>query len=150
MVLPSNTRHWTNVGSMLVRRLRRRPNIDPTLVRCLVFARIQSLRKWGDSGAIPQLVTPYIVTPHGTGESAWRWPRNINFFIPRWISTWERNESGFRPPLCTYRLNWARRTSWYKHWTRVVITYHAYCCISHHLINLRQHWKPYKLRNSMA
>ena len=21
------------------------------------------------------------------------------------------NESGFRPPLCTYRLNWARRTS---------------------------------------
>ena len=23
-----------------------------------------------------------------------------------------RNESGFRSPLCTYRLNWARRTSW--------------------------------------
>ena len=22
------------------------------------------------------------------------------------------NESGFRPPLCTFRLNWARRTSW--------------------------------------
>ena len=22
------------------------------------------------------------------------------------------NESGFRPPLCKYRLNWARRTSW--------------------------------------
>ena len=22
------------------------------------------------------------------------------------------NESGFRPPFCTYRLNWARRTSW--------------------------------------
>ena len=22
------------------------------------------------------------------------------------------NESGFRPPLCTYRLNWARRTFW--------------------------------------
>ena len=22
------------------------------------------------------------------------------------------NESGFRPPLCTCRLNWARRTSW--------------------------------------
>ena len=28
-------------------------------------------------------------------------------FLPR---KW--NESGFRPPLCTYRLNWARRTSW--------------------------------------
>ena len=24
----------------------------------------------------------------------------------------KRNESGFRPPLCTDRLNWARRTSW--------------------------------------
>ena len=27
-----------------------------------------------------------------------------------WHCKW--NESGFRPPLCTYRLNWARRTSW--------------------------------------
>ena len=27
-----------------------------------------------------------------------------------WARKW--NESGFRPPLCTYRLNWARRTSW--------------------------------------
>ena len=31
-------------------------------------------------------------------------------------STWNHsrkwNEMGFRPPLCTYRLNWARRTSW--------------------------------------
>ena len=26
------------------------------------------------------------------------------------IKKW--SESGFRPPLCTYRLNWARRTSW--------------------------------------
>ena len=25
---------------------------------------------------------------------------------------WKWNESGFRPPLCAYRLNWARRTSW--------------------------------------
>ena len=29
------------------------------------------------------------------------------------VSVWQKwNESGFRPPLCTYRLNWARRTSW--------------------------------------
>ena len=32
--------------------------------------------------------------------------RTINSFKMKW------NESGFRPPLCTYRLNWARRTSW--------------------------------------
>ena len=35
---PANTRHWTNVGLMLGHRLRRRPNINPTLVQCLVFA----------------------------------------------------------------------------------------------------------------
>ena len=31
-----------------------------------------------------------------------------------WNTTLYRkwNEWGFRPPLCTYRLNWARRTSW--------------------------------------
>ena len=35
--------------------------------------------------------------------------------IHRLMLCWPRekwNESGFRPPLCTYRLNWARRTSW--------------------------------------
>ena len=35
---PLNTRHWINVASMLARRLRRRTNIDPTLIQCLVFA----------------------------------------------------------------------------------------------------------------
>ena len=32
----------------------------------------------------------------------------------RYRNSWYQkcNESGFRPPLCTYRLNWARRTSW--------------------------------------
>ena len=31
-------------------------------------------------------------------------------FSSRQLSQW--NESGFRPPLSTYRQNWARRTSW--------------------------------------
>ena len=30
--------HWTNVGVMLVQRLRRCTNITPTLVQCIVFA----------------------------------------------------------------------------------------------------------------
>ena len=30
----------------------------------------------------------------------------MEIFVLKW------NESGFRPHLCTYRLNWARRTSW--------------------------------------
>ena len=33
-------------------------------------------------------------------------------FSSRRLSRMKWNESGFRPPLCTYRLNWARRTSW--------------------------------------
>ena len=37
-VFPANTRHWTNVGSMLVHRLRRYSNITPKLVQCLLFA----------------------------------------------------------------------------------------------------------------
>ena len=35
---PANTRHWAIVGSMLVHRLRRWPNIEPTMAKCLVFA----------------------------------------------------------------------------------------------------------------
>ena len=34
------------------------------------------------------------------------WDAQWNMRTVKW------NESGFRPPLCTYRLNWARRTSW--------------------------------------
>ena len=36
---------------------------------------------------------------------------------------WWWNESGFRPPLCTYRLNWARRTSrgWWDDWDDTVL-----------------------------
>ena len=33
-------------------------------------------------------------------------------FSPTWSCVKKWNESGFRPLLCTYRLNWARRTSW--------------------------------------
>ena len=39
--------------------------------------------------------------------------------MSRWVNVNHINEGqfclkpdGFRPPLCTYRLNWARRTSW--------------------------------------
>ena len=34
------------------------------------------------------------------------WLMSRFYLLQKW------NESGFRPPLCTYRLNWARRTSW--------------------------------------
>ena len=41
--------------------------------------------------------------------SANTWQSNFTHFINLEMKWYE---SGFRPPLCTYRLNWARRTSW--------------------------------------
>ena len=40
-----------------------------------------------------------------------------------WCIVVKWNESGFRPPLCTYRLNWARRTScgWWDDWDDTVL-----------------------------
>ena len=40
-----------------------------------------------------------------------------------WHVKMKWNESGFRPPLCTYRLNWARRTSrgWWDDWDDTVL-----------------------------
>ena len=51
--IPASTRHWTNVESMLARRLRRRPNIDSTLAQCIVFAgnTILTWREAGDTAA---------------------------------------------------------------------------------------------------
>ena len=37
---------------------------------------------------------------------------NSEVFILLQVISRKWNESGFRPLLCTYRLNWARRTSW--------------------------------------
>ena len=44
----------------------------------------------------------------------WKWPyfRHKSWGVIFWNISTKWNESGFRPPLCTYRLNWARRTSW--------------------------------------
>ena len=52
------------------------------------------------------------------GQRLWRWPNSTqtyennrkSFEFSHLEMKW--NESGFRPPLCTYRLNCARRTSW--------------------------------------
>ena len=41
------------------------------------------------------------------------WAMNCCCIPTKWMEMKMKwNESGFRPPLCTYRLNWARRTSW--------------------------------------
>ena len=50
------------------------------------------------------VMTPSNITQLGVDRSPWS--NLTHFTVYKW------NESGFRPPLCTYRLNWARRTSW--------------------------------------
>ena len=49
------------------------------------------------------------------------YPRKSKFFNITVTLKW--NESGFRPPLCTYRLNWARRTAWgwWNDWDAIVL-----------------------------
>ena len=55
-----------------------------------------------ESGSwIPELLTKLQSTGFGVTR---RWTRACSVF--KW------NESGFRPLLCTYSLNWVRRTSW--------------------------------------
>ena len=43
-------------------------------------------------------------------STTWGRPQRLSRARLNDLRKW--NESGFRPPLCTYRLNWARRTSW--------------------------------------
>ena len=70
-----------------------------------------------------------LVRRHSKYESHSTWNNNNTFLILRLPRKWNNisknmatrysclpgkkwNESGFRPTLCTYRLKWARRTSW--------------------------------------
>ena len=53
----------------------------------------------------PSLLGSSRLRAENRGSDEWEWIT----ICPNEI---EWNESGFRPPLCTYRLNWARRTSW--------------------------------------
>ena len=41
-----------------------------------------------------------------------RMSETVNISVKQSCDKMKWNESGFRPPLCTYRLNWARTTSW--------------------------------------
>ena len=49
---------------------------------------------------------PRLITLWETSLKSVKWHKRSKQNEMKW------NESGFRPPLCTYRLNWARRTSW--------------------------------------
>ena len=52
--------------------------------------------------------TIHHVKPTLSVKNIKRWFQMV--FIMSWLMKW--NKSGFMPPLCTYRLNWAKRTSW--------------------------------------
>ena len=61
--------------------------------------------------SMPVICFPPIVLPTGLiYQTACLLNKHFWLINNRACKKW--NESGFRPPLCTYRLNWARRTSW--------------------------------------
>ena len=64
---------------------------------------LRKLRMWELLQSFPSKID--IVGPYSNNESHL-------FYWPPYRKQVKWNESGFRPPLCTYRLNWARRTSW--------------------------------------
>ena len=94
------------------------PNVGLTLT--------QHLRRWPTIGSMSRVCWVRHITPYNISEKATivRWPtymsgvrrRQGNVKMTKRVVDLHllqpRNESGFRPPLCTYRLNWARRTSW--------------------------------------
>ena len=43
---PANTKHWSNVDLMLAQRLRRWPNINPTLDECILFTGLWNAVCW--------------------------------------------------------------------------------------------------------
>ena len=69
----------------------------PTFVTTSIIEDILILQCWMTRGSASSWVASRLV-------------RYISCLLHLTSSKW--NESGFRPPLCTYRLNWARRTSW--------------------------------------
>ena len=88
----ANTKHLYNICTMLVQHLRRWANVVQMLCKCFVFA-----------GISPQYFS-----------QKWRLQWSLSVFTDYYVLNCDIkwNESGFRPPLCTYRLNLARRTSW--------------------------------------
>ena len=100
--IPANTKHLYNICTTSAQRLRHCTNVIQMF--CVDWDTPPGTIHW----------------PSAVGRR--RWPDNnptegqwsIRF---AWIRLWawkkmKWNESGFRPLLCTYRLNWARRTCW--------------------------------------
>ena len=103
---PVNTERWINVVLMLDQRRRWWPNIETTLFRRSVFAGHRSIEQHLPGYRI--LARAVMCHDHDRpvlGQVSLTWAR-VQANEMKW------NESGFRPPLCTYRLNWARSTSW--------------------------------------
>ena len=104
----SNTRRWPNVRLLLAHRLRRWANISPVLGYCVVFDATMNV---GQHHRRRANINPGPMSQHSV-EGLFIERKAVYGCIMQSSTEMKWNESGFRPPLCTYRLNWARRTSW--------------------------------------
>ena len=96
------------------------------MIRLWTSLRIWFTRWMGDPVLIPKIgITAWLggLLPSRCRKTSTAMKKNTVYLVrnycylrsKRALCKWNEmkwNESGFRPPLCTYRLNWARRTSW--------------------------------------
>ena len=105
--LPTQLPHYTPTCNITDQYSAIRPDVVPVNTKHLYNSctmLVQSRRRWADVSNLTKkhnLVSYFYSNVTIICHS----PYTLKMKM-KW------NESGFRPPLCTYRLNWARRTSW--------------------------------------
>ena len=96
---------------MCISFVQRRPlYIVQMLYKCFVFTGKLFLKSsWNVLVGSFRFIPTLVITNRPTNFSGSHIICGAGALV-QWLK--KLNESGFRPPLCTYRLNWARRTSW--------------------------------------
>ena len=120
---PANTLHWINGCLILAKRRRRWANVEPTMVQCIVFTRNgtqghksvfpTNARCWTYGGLMLSSVVddgPKVIQ-HCENMCHTR-DRKYSFRAVTHKHEIKCNASALGHFLCTYRHNWARRTSW--------------------------------------
>ena len=118
-----NTRRSPSFGWLLAHRLRRWPSSKPTLDQLLMFSGQMTARdllirgpsRYHSLGEVVRSGVLHWPPRNGGGGLLYlgQSQEEEASSLQSWFDRGKKwNESGFRPPLCTYRLNWARRTSW--------------------------------------
>ena len=114
-------RRWPSAGLLLDHHLRRWPNSKPTWAQWLMVAGyVVKIFFWtlrSRSFSIIAMLKHVDPPPQKKNGAIYdcdfeNKQMNVSIHTSHLYCVGKWNESGFRPLLCTHRLNWARRTSW--------------------------------------